>query len=113
MVTIDALKSFGANTDEGLARCVNMEALYLKLVNTAASDEGYDKLQSALDAHDFSAAFDAAHGLKGVLANLALTPILEPVAEVTELLRAGKDMDYSSYMNTILQKRDELKAICS
>lgn len=112
MVTIEALKSFGANTDEGLARCVNMEALYLKLVNQAAASDGYEKLEAAIGSHDLDTAFDEAHGLKGVLANLALTPILEPVSEMTELLRAKTDTDYSGYLKTIKEKRDELKAIC-
>lgn len=112
MLTIDALNEFGANTAEGLARCVNMEALYLKLVKTASNDTSYEALENALNAGDLDAAFDAAHGLKGVVANLALTPILEPVSEMTDLLRSRTQMDYSGYMTTIKEKRDELKKIC-
>ena len=36
-----------------------------------------------------------AHALKGVIGNLALTPVYEPIAEMTELLRARTDMDYA------------------
>ena len=31
-MTIDSLKAFGANTAEGLARCMNNEAFYLRMV---------------------------------------------------------------------------------
>ena len=112
MVTVEALKQFGANTEEGIARCVNMEPLYLKLVKNASSDAGFAKLEEAINAGDLDAAFDAAHGLKGILANLALTPILDPVSEVTEHLRIRKDMDYSGYITQIKAKRDELAALC-
>ena len=31
MITIDELKQFGANTDEGVARCMGNEEFYLNL----------------------------------------------------------------------------------
>ncbi len=34
MLTIDDLKTYGADTDTGLARCVGNEALYLRLVKS-------------------------------------------------------------------------------
>ena len=34
MITVEKLKQFGANTSEGLERCLNNEAFYLKLVVT-------------------------------------------------------------------------------
>ena len=33
MITIDKLQQFGADTREGLGRCMNNEAFYLRLVN--------------------------------------------------------------------------------
>lgn len=87
MLTIDALKAYGANTAEGLARCLNNEALYLKLVNMGLRDENFDRLKAALDAHDTVKAFEAAHALKGSLGNLSLTPLYEPISELTGRLR--------------------------
>ena len=34
MITVDNLKKFGANTEEGIARCMGNEQFYLKLVAT-------------------------------------------------------------------------------
>jgi len=95
MLTIDALKAYGANVQEGLARCMNNEAFYLRLVKMGANDANFRKLSDALANRDLAAAFEAAHALKGVLANLALTPVLQPVVEATELLRARTDTDYA------------------
>ena len=111
MITIDGLKEFGANVDEGLARCVNNEAFYLKLVNMAYKDDGFDKLKNAVGANDLDTAFEAAHSLKGILGNLSLTPVYEPVAEVTELLRSRQEIDYSPYIDRILEQRDRLAAL--
>ena len=111
MITIDSLKQFGANVDEGLKRCMNNEEFYLKLVTKAVEDASYDKLKDAVEAGDLDAAFEAAHALKGVSANLALTPIYEPIFEITELLRARTETDYSGYLKKIMDKKDELKSL--
>ena len=112
MLTVDGLRAFGADVDGALARCMNMEAFYLKLVEKSLADAGYDTMKNALEASDLAAAFEAAHGLKGVLGNLGLTPIYDPVSEITELLRAKTETDYTPYLQTILEKRDALKALC-
>lgn len=52
-------------------------------------DEGFDALSAALEQGDASTAFDRAHALKGVLANLGLTPLFEQVEKIVEPLRAG------------------------
>ena len=90
MITLDALKLYGANTAEGMARCMNNESFYLRMVGMALADKSFDKLKAAMEAGDAQAAFAAAHSLKGAIGNVALTPIYAPVCELTELLR-GKD----------------------
>ncbi|MCQ2563083.1 MAG: Hpt domain-containing protein [Mogibacterium sp.] len=37
-------------------------------------------------------AFEAAHALKGTLSNLSITPLLEPVVEMTERFRNADEM---------------------
>ena len=41
MVTIDALRQMGADVDDGLARCMNMESFYLDLVNMCYRDSPF------------------------------------------------------------------------
>ena len=89
-MTIDALNAFGATTAEGMERCLNDEPFYLEMVAMTLADGNFDALKAAMDAGDAHAAFTAAHALKGAVGNVALTPIYEPLAALTELLR-GKD----------------------
>ena len=111
MLSIDGLKAFGADTEGGLGRCMNNEAFYLKLVDKCISDPSCEKLKEAVMANDLDTAFEIAHSMKGVYGNLALTPIYEPVSEITELLRAKTQTDYTPYVEKITEKFEELKKI--
>ena len=111
MLTIDDLKTFGADTDKGLERCMNNEPFYFRLIGMAAADPNFSTLEEALEANDLEKAFDAAHALKGTTGNLSLDPIYEPVCEITELLRARTEMDYSEIFGQIKTKLEELKEL--
>ena len=111
-MTVNDLKTYGADTEEGLRRCMNNESFYLRLVNMALDDAGFGKLSDAVGNDDRKAAFEAAHALKGSAGNLSLTPIFAPISEITELLRARTQTDYSALINQIREARDELAHIC-
>ena len=111
MLTTDNLKALGANTDEGLARCLGKEDFYLRMVSMALSDEGFDRLRSAVENGDLKEGFERAHALKGVLSNVSLTSLAEPVAELTEELRAGKDIDYSGLLDRIDETLKKYRSI--
>ena len=111
MLTMDALRRFGANTEEGLGRCLNNEGFYLELVNMELGDENFEKLAASLERGDWKTAFEAAHSLKGSLGNLALTPIYAPVAELTEKLRGGREVDFAALLAEILSQREALSAL--
>lgn len=108
MLTIEALKAYGANTAEGLNRCMNNEAFYLRLVGMLKADTHMEELRKAVEAGNLKAGFEAAHALKGVLSNLALTPALKPVSEITELLRAGAETDYAPLLAEASAQMDAL-----
>ena len=109
MLTVDSLKAYGADTDEGMARCMNNEAFYLKMVGMGIADERFETLKGVLESGDYEQAFEMAHALKGVLGNLALTPIYTPMEEMTELLRAkDTQADYMAYYSQIKTELDRL-----
>ena len=110
MLTIDSLRRLGADTEQGLGRCMNNEAFYLRLVNMALDDASFEKLSAAVERGDMDAAFEAAHALKGVLGNLALTPLYEASSELTELLRAKTGADCSALLDRLMKLRAELIA---
>ena len=111
MLTMEALREYGANTAEGLGRCLNNETFYLTLVGKALQDSSFEKLRDAVQAGDLDTAFDAAHSLKGMMLNLSLTPLSVPVEKMTELLRARTDTDYAPLLAEIAAQRESLQKL--
>lgn len=101
MLTIDNLKALGANTDEGLARCLGKEDFYLRMVSMALADDGFERLRTAVESGNFKEGFERAHALKGVLSNVSLTSLAAPISEITEELRAQNEIDYSDLLDRI------------
>lgn len=111
MLTIENLKSLGANTDEGLARCLGKEDFYLRMVSMALADNGFERLREAVTSGDLNEGFERAHALKGVLSNVALTTLADPIAEITEELRARNEIDYSGLLDRIDEELQKYRAL--
>ena len=111
MLTIDALNELGADTSEGLQRCLNNEDFYLRLVKMAAGDQAFEQLRDALEQNDLDTAFERAHALKGVLGNVSLTNVLKPILVITEELRARTEKDYSEEMDEIMSEVNKVRAL--
>ena len=94
-----------------MTRCLNDEAFYLEVVRMALEENTYKKLSDAIGTGDVKAVFEAAHALKGVLANVALTPLYDVASEITELSRAGQDADYPAKFERLMELRGELIAL--
>lgn len=112
MLSIEVLKAYGANTDEGLARCFNNESFYLKLVGMGLDDPNFDRLTKGVEAGSAVEVFEACHALKGSMGNLALTPIYEPVCALTEQLRGATELgDVSALYNQIMDAAAGLRKL--
>ncbi len=110
-MTLDELKNYGANVEEGMSRCMGNEALYLKLVTTIPGEQKFDMLKESIEEGNLDEAFESAHALKGVAGNLSLTPLYEPLVKITELLRARENTDYSELLEEIISEKDKLESI--
>ncbi|MBQ9453933.1 MAG: Hpt domain-containing protein [Desulfovibrio sp.] len=113
MLTKETLTAFGANCDEGLSRCMNNETLYFKLVQMALGDGKLTALRTALESGNLDESFELAHALKGVHANLALTPILTPLATLTEKLRARDGSGWEPLLAEAEKQTEDLKALAA
>ena len=107
-MTIDSLRDFGANVEEGLERCMGMEDFYLEMIELGLSDERFENLGPQLDAGNLEDSFETVHALKGVIGNLALTPLYETICEITEHLRAKEDIDYKPLYDKLLEQRKQI-----
>ncbi len=111
MLTIEKLKEFGADVEDGLVRCMNKEDFYLKLVGKAIEDNRLTLLGRQLGEKDLKGAFETAHALKGMYSNLSLNPLTKPISEMTELLRNGTDTDYMPLLNEAMVQFEKLSSL--
>ncbi len=86
---LEELKNWGCDVDGAMERFMGDEELYMSCLKTVVNDKAYEALHDGLLEGDLQGAFDNAHTLKGVLANMGLTPIFDIVVRIVEPLRAG------------------------
>ena len=110
MLTMDKLREFGADVDDGLVRCMQKEDFYLMLVNKVICDDKLSLLEKQINEMDLHSAFETAHTLKGMYSNLSLTPLTVPISEMTELLRSGTNTDYTALLN---EANAQFQKLCS
>ena len=110
-MTLEQLRNFGCNVDEGLQRCVNNESFYIMLVNKLISMTDLSKLGNALESNDLETAFKEAHSLKGTYGNLSITPIYNVLVEMVEPLRNKVEMDYIPNYQKLVELFNKLKAL--
>ena len=95
-------EEYGGDYAATMARFMNNETMYLKFLNMFFKDENLDKLSEAIKNNDLDSAFEAAHTLKGVVANMGLTPMYNAVNTMVEPLRVRKeDPEYPAMLEKI------------
>lgn len=87
------LEEYGVDYKVTMERFMGNEALYIRILSKLGSDENAGKLKEAVEAGNLEEAFNAAHALKGVAANLGLTPLKEAASVILEPLRRREERD--------------------
>lgn len=97
----------GADVNTTLKRFMGNEALYMKFIVKFLDDKNFDGIADSLAQGNYEEAFNSAHTLKGVAANLGLDPVSAGASKITELLRnkAPGDVD----VEKVNECRDELE----
>ncbi len=109
---IDALRDKGCDIDGTMSRFLNNEDFYKRCYTKLWNDPSFKGLGEALDARDVESAFHFAHTMKGVLANMGITPLLNEVIEIVEPLRAGQLTDeIIARYNTFMVNVEEYKKL--
>lgn len=102
---IGRLRAYGADMDAALERFVGDEGLYGECFRMFLDEPSFAALGAALEQSDLSAAFDAAHTLKGVAGNLGLTPLFNDVCAIVEPLRHGENVGLAEKYQAILEDK--------
>lgn len=100
--------------DGAMDRLCGDEELYASCLAYFLSDPAFDALGAALDTGDYTAAFESAHALKGVAANLGLTVCCQLCCALVEPLRGGApdgSADLAGAFRALLEQRDALRAL--
>lgn len=107
----EQLRDWGCDIDGAMTRFLNDEDLYVECLHTLMDNEAFTKLEESLNEGEIDQAFHWAHTLKGVLANMGLTPIYEVVARIVEILRAGSNENTMPIYREMMEQRAKLQEI--
>lgn len=88
----EKLMGAGIDVPVALERFMGNEALLERFLKKFLKDASYEKLVAAIDAHHGEEALAAAHTLKGVSGNLAMTELFDLLTQQVAAFRA-RDWD--------------------
>lgn len=108
---LDDLRDWGCDVEGALERFIGDAELYEVCLKTVLADKSFAELGKALNCGDVKAAFDHAHTLKGVLANMGLTPMYDITVRIVEPLRAGSSDDLFPAYEELIQAKEKLAGI--
>lgn len=108
---LQSLRTWGCDIDGALDRFLGEKELYQSCLCALINDTTFVELGRALQEKNVQSAFEAAHTLKGVLANLGLTPMFEVVVKLVEPLRAGEVTGLYGFYQELVQMKENLKEL--
>ncbi|MCD7826555.1 MAG: Hpt domain-containing protein [Clostridiaceae bacterium] len=107
------LEEWGCDIDGAMERFLDDEAFYFECYGQVITDPCFDRLCEALEQHDIRSAFDCAHTLKGVIANMGLTPLEQILIDIVEPLRGGDDSGCMEKYKELMEERKKYLEILS
>lgn len=87
--TRNILTEVGINVDSAMNRFLDDEDMYFEFLNQFLEDNLMSRLEQVVNAGQVKEAFDVAHTLKGVCANLSIDSMSSIVAPMVEILRSN------------------------
>lgn len=111
MELLKRLENWGCDIEGAMDRFLGDEELYIECLHVACEEPSFEKLGENLAAGNVKEAFEAAHCLKGVLANLGLEPMLAITVQLVEPLRAGKSENLLPYYKELLAARETFRTM--
>lgn len=92
----DTLTAYGVNLEEIMDRFVDDIDLYKDCLIQFSQDPSFYALKKAINEKNYTEAFDQAHTMKGVSANLGLVKLYDAICEIVEPLR---HQDYANLLS--------------
>lgn len=88
---LEKLRIADIDVEDGLHRFMSNEQMFVKYLKKFIDNDQYQALKMEIDRNpiDVKEAFERAHALKGICANLSMAGILTVLNPMVESLRAG------------------------
>lgn len=104
------LTAYGADAEGIQERFLGDWGFYERCYVSFLADSSFEKTGQAIEAGDYRAAFDCAHSLKGLSANMGLTPLFDTVCILVESLRAEDYEDLNGKYDAVMSQLAVLKS---
>lgn len=102
-----SLEKYGFVKSEVMKRFVDDEEFYKDCYVQVLEDESFEDLDLLLKKDDKKEAFDCAHGLKGLLANIGMMVLFDKTSEIVEVLRGTREGDTQELYSQLIALRNE------
>ena len=106
---IDKLGAYGADLAGIEDRFAGDDDLYIMCIGILFEDENLALLGKSIEKKDYNTAFEAAHALKGVTANLGLSPLFHAVSAVVEALRSNTYENLEEQYEEVVAQMERVK----
>ena len=100
------LTEAGINVDTALKRFLDDEEMYFEFLNSFVEDTLMSRLKQAVQNGSVDDAFEAAHALKGLCANLSIDSMSKMIVPMVEILR-GRSMDSAVIRQNIMNCKNK------
>lgn len=108
---IEELTNRGCNMEETMARFLDNEDFYEECLVEMLGDAEFENLGKAIESNNVKDGFASAHTLKGVIANMGITPMYETVCRIVEPFRAGNEDGVAEAYKELLEEREEYREL--
>ena len=105
------LQELGVNMEEIMDRFMEDKELYVNCLDRFMEEKTFEDLNENLKGKDFENAFNCAHSLKGVSANLGLHQLYEAVCNLVEPLRAKQHEGLDGLYDNIMAEKSKIEAV--
>ena len=103
MTVKELYESFGGNYNNAVQTMMN-DAFITRMLTKFIEKNSYKDIISNYESKNLHGVFEAAHSLKGVCGNLALTPLYEKasvICEATRTLTEGQEVNIDAEINNL------------
>lgn len=107
----DVLKRQGVDVDKALERMKGNKEAYKAFLAEFFEDPDFETLLESIESGNVREAFDCAHGLKGMAANLGLDCVHAPLSVLVEILRKGILEGAQDAYEEVMQVSERIKAL--